>query len=171
MSMILFRRPVAKVVTAAIFLIALGGIGGASPAGVFSGLDGSWRGDGSIRWTSGETERIRCQGTYEVDPSGNRLEQRLTCASDASKLNITSSIVYNPEAGVITGSWNERSHNVGGWVSGNARPMAIDALLQSSDKKFRSTVSVVTRGQQQTVSIVPQGLDVTGVTVALQRSR
>ena len=109
--------------------------------------------------------------TYEVDPSGNRLEQHLTCASDASKLNITSSIVYNPEAGVITGSWNERSHNVGGWVSGNASPMAIDALLQSSDKKFRSKVSVVTRGQQQTVSIVPQGLDVTGVTVALRRSR
>lgn len=171
MSMIQFTRPVAKVFTAAITLIWLGGVVGASPAGVFSGLDGSWRGDGSITWTSGETERIRCQGTYEVDPSGNRLEQRLTCASDASKLNITSSIVYDPEAGVITGSWNERSHNVGGWVSGNARPAAIDALLQSSDKKFRSKVSVMTRGQQQTVSIMPQGLDVAGVTVALQRSR
>ena len=169
MSMILFRRPVAKVVTAAIFSITLSGIGGASPAGVFSGLDGSWRGDGSIRWTSGETERIRCQGTYEVDRSGDRLEQHLTCASDTSKLIITSSIVYNPEAGVITGSWNEGSHNIGGWVSGNASPTAIDALVQSSDKKFSSKVSVVTRGQQQTVSIVPQGLDVTAVTVALRR--
>jgi hypothetical protein len=157
------------VVTAAIFSITLSGIGGASSAGVFSGLDGSWRGDGSIRWRSGETERIRCQGTYEVDRSGNRLEQHLTCASDAMKLNITSSIVYNPEAGVITGSWNEGSHNVGGWVSGNASPTAIDALVQSSDKKFSSKVSVVTRGQQQTVSIVPQGLDVTAVTVALRR--
>jgi len=156
---------------AALFLAGASASSAASPAGVFSGLDGSWRGEGSIKWTSGETERIRCQGSYEVDPSGDRLEQRLTCASDASKLNITSSIVYNPEAGVITGSWNERSHNVSGWVSGNARPMAIDALLQSSDKKFGSQVSVVTRGQQQTVSIVPQGLDVTGVTVALQRSR
>ena len=169
MSMILFRRPVARVVTAAIFSIALSGIGAASPAGVFSGLDGSWRGDGSIRWKSGKTERIRCQGTYEVDRSGDRLEQHLTCASDTSKLNITSSIVYNPEAGVITGSWNEGSHNIGGWVSGNASPTAIDALVQSSDKKFSSKVSVVTRGRQQTVSIVPQGLDVTAVTVALRR--
>lgn len=171
MSMILFRRPVAKVVTAAIFLIALGGVGGTNPVGVFSGFNGSWRGDGSIRWTSGETERIRCQGSYEVDRTGNRLEQHLICASDASMLNITSSIVYNPAAGVITGSWNERSHNVGGWVSGNARPMAIDALLQSSNKKLTFKVSVVTRGRQQDVSIVPEGLDVTGVTVALQRSR
>lgn len=61
MSMVLFRRPVAKVIAAAIFSIALNGISGASPAGVFSGLDGSWRGDGSIKWTSGETERIRCR--------------------------------------------------------------------------------------------------------------
>jgi len=169
MSMVLFRRPVVEVVMAAIFSVILIGIGGASPAGVFAGLDGSWRGDGSIKWTSGETERIRCRGTYEVDRGGNQLEQHLTCASDTSKLIITSSIVYNPVAGVITGSWNEGSYNISGWISGNASPTAIDALVQSSDKNFSSKVLVVTRGRQQTVSILPQGLDVRAVTVALRR--
>ncbi len=129
----------------------------------------SWRGDGSIKWNSGETGRIRCQGTYKVGDGGNRLEQKLTCASDSTKLSVTADILYKPEANVITGSWSETGYRVGGWVSGSANANTINARVRSGDNSFNARVTVVTRGARQTVSIKPQGLDVNEVSVTLRR--
>jgi len=159
----------AAAATSLSILVLFAGSAPSSAVGVFSSLAGSWRGDGSIQWTSGETERIRCQGVYTVDAAGNEIKQHLTCASDATKLIIDSTLAYKPDADVITGSWNESSYHVGGWVTGTANPTTINALVQSNDKKFSSRISVVTQGEEQTVSIKPQGLDVSEVSVTLRR--
>jgi hypothetical protein len=138
--------------------------------GLFDGLAGSWRGDGSIGWTTGETERIRCTAIYEVEREGNKLLQNLTCATDSTRLIIKSAITYNPAAGAITGTWTETSYGITGRVTGSASAAKIQAMVQSGDRRFTARVIVVTQGSDQTVTISPQGLDVTEVNVKLRRT-
>lgn len=139
-------------------------------AGLFSGLAGSWRGDGSIGWTSGETERIRCTAIYEVERDGNKLIQNLTCATDSTRLIVKSDITYNPAAGAITGSWTETSYGLNGFVTGRANASTIKANVRSTDKRFSARVTVVTNGSSQTVTIAPDGLEVKEVSVQLRRT-
>jgi hypothetical protein len=142
----------------------------AAAAGIFSGLGGSWRGDGSIGWSTGETERIRCTATYEVEKDGNQLIQNLTCATDSTRLIVKSDITYNPDAGAISGTWAETNYGIRGRVSGRASSGNIQALVTSSDARFKARVTVVTSGGNQTVTIAPQGIDVTEVSVRLRRA-
>lgn len=142
---------------------------GVMAAGLFSGLAGSWRGEGSIAWTTGETERIRCTATYEVEKDGNQLIQNLNCATDSTKLTVKSDITFNSKAGSITGTWTETNYGIAGVVSGSASTGKIQAIVKSTDKRFTARVNVVTKGSDQTVTIMPEGLDVTNVSVALKR--
>jgi hypothetical protein len=139
-------------------------------AGLFTGLAGDWRGDGSIGWSSGETERIRCTATYEVGGDGNSLQQTLTCATDSTRLIVKSDIRYNPDAGAITGTWSEANYGITGRVTGRASSGTIKAIVASGDKRFTARVTVVTSGSNQTVTITPQGLEVTEVSVKLKRT-
>ncbi len=142
---------------------------GALAAGLFSGLAGSWKGEGSIGWSTGETEHLRCTATYEVEGSGNKLTQNLTCATDSARLIIKSDISYNPDAGAISGTWMETSYGINGRVTGSATASKIQAIVQSSDKRFTARVSVVTQGATQTVTITPENIEVTQVSVKLRR--
>lgn len=142
----------------------------ANAAGLFAGMEGAWRGDGSIAWSTGETERMRCNAKYEVENDGNRIVQELTCATDSTRLVIKSTITFNPDAGAITGSWSETSYGINGFVTGTASSNSVKAMVKSRDNRFRARVTVVTKGSAQTVSIVPEGIDVTEVSVALKRA-
>ncbi len=141
----------------------------AAAAGLFDGMGGAWKGDGSIAWTTGETEHMRCTAKYEVQKEGNRIVQGLTCATDSTRLIIKSTITYNPAAGAITGDWSETSYGINGYVTGTANATSVNALVQSTDHRFTAKVTVITRGTDQTVTIAPQGLDVTNVAVKLKR--
>ena len=164
-----FKRPRGFVAA----LILASWWGAASPAaagGLFEGMEGAWRGDGSIAWTTGETERMRCQAKYEVEREGNRITQNLTCATDSTRLVVKSTITFNPDAGAITGNWSETSYGINGYVSGTASTGSVKALVKSTDNRFKARVTVTTRGSDQTVSIAPEGIDVTEVAVKLRRS-
>ncbi len=138
-------------------------------AGLFAGLSGSWRGDGSIAWSTGETERIRCTAVYEVEKEGNQLIQTLTCATDSTRLIVKSDITYNPDAGAISGTWVETSYGVSGRVTGSANAARIQAVVQSADRRFTARVTVATRGDTQTVKITSD-LELQEVNVQLKRT-
>jgi hypothetical protein len=139
-------------------------------AGLFEGLAGAWRGEGSIGWTTGETERIRCTAKYVVGTGGNQLVQNLTCATDSTRLVVKSDITYVPAAGALRGSWSETTYGINGNVTGRANAATIRANVQSNDKRFTALVVVTTKGDEQSVTITPEGIDVTGVSVTLRRS-
>jgi len=157
---------------AALVLSTLGISTPAFAEGLFQGMAGAWRGDGSIAWTTGETERLRCQAKYEVEREGNRIIQSLTCATDSTRLIVKSNITYNPDAGAITGDWSETSYGINGYVTGTANTGVVNALVQSSDSahRFKARVTVKTSGSNQSVTIAPQGIDVTEVAVMLRRT-
>lgn len=155
---------------AAIAALALAGLSsGAAAAGLFAGLEGSWRGDGSIEWSTGETERMRCTAKYKTENEGNKLVQDLTCATDSTRLVIASTINFNPKAGAITGTWSEKSYGITGSVSGRAGTGSIQALVETPDDRFTARVTVLTKGNRQEVSIKPEQLEVRDVSVKLQK--
>jgi len=142
----------------------------AAAAGLFVGMEGSWRGEGTIDWKTGETERMRCTAKYEVENEGNKLIQSMTCATDSTRLVIKSTITYNPDAGAVTGTWAETSYGISGFVTGNASPGKVQAQVKSADNRFNARVNVTLRGAEQTVSILPRNFDVTAVEVTLRRT-
>ena len=69
--------------------------------------------------------------------------------------------------GAISGSWSEASRNASGTISGRAAGDHIEAAARG--ESFSANLSLTTRGGQQTVSIRPQGTNVTAVSIALNR--
>ncbi len=138
-------------------------------AGLFGGLAGSWRGDGSVAWSTGETERIRCTAEYTVDDDGNGLVQKLVCATDSWKSVITTDIKYNSGAGAITGTWSETSYGANGRVTGRATSNKIQAFVESTDKRLKARLTVVTQGNSQTVTLTSD-IELKEVTVNLRRA-
>lgn len=145
----------------------------ASPAfaeGLFAGMAGSWRGEGSLKWSTGENERMRCTAKYEVAEDGNKIMQEMVCATDSTRLVVKSDITYRPAAGVITGSWSERGYGINGWVSGTASSGRIQANVESRDKSFSAKVGILLQNGVQIVTIQPTNLDVTEALVTMQPS-
>lgn len=135
-------------------------------AGPFTNLAGSWSGGGQIAMADGNTEQLRCRASYNTDGSGNALRLNLRCASASYNFELGSDVTY--EGGQLSGRWSEASRNVSGSVSGTATTSQIQAT--ASGQNFSANLSLVTRGNRQTVSIRSQGSDIAGVSLALNRN-
>lgn len=136
--------------------------------GLFNGLAGSWAGNGTIKMSNGSTERIRCSGTYVVSNNGDKLQQNLVCKSDSYDLKLRGNLDYKPNPDIITGTWTEATYNTVGKVSGRVRSGQIRASIQGDG--FLAQLTMVNRGNQQTVSISSKGSTVTNVSVTLRKS-
>jgi len=165
-----WRYRALRIAAAAAAFAAIAASASEAAPGLFTNMAGKWRGDGSLSWTTGEVERIRCQATYEVEGDGNKITQSLTCATDSTKLVVKSTITYRPAAGAIVGDWREATYGINGRVSGSASAGRIRALVQSGDKNFTARVTVVTRGREQDVLIRPENFNVTEVAVKLRKT-
>ncbi len=115
---------------------------------------------------NGSSERIRCRAAYRVGGGGTALHQDLRCASDSYKFDVTSDL--QSSGGSISGTWSESSRNVSGTVSGTASGGQVRARVEGG--AFTATITVITSGKHQTVTIVPVGTDVKGVAVAMARA-
>ena len=138
-------------------------------SGLFAGLSGSWSGTGTIKLSSGASERIRCKGTYVVDGGGDNLQQTLVCASDSYDIKMKGSLGYKPNAGIVSGTWTETTYNTVGKVSGRVRSGQIRASIQGEG--FLAQLTMVTRGNQQSVTITSKGSTVTDVSINLRKSK
>ncbi len=133
----------------------------------FAALAGSWSGAGRIDLQDGSSERIRCRASYSVGDGGLSFQQQLRCASDSYKFNVNSNILSH--GGSLSGTWSEATRNLSGSVSGNATTSRIEARV--SGGAFSAGLNVFTNGNQQGVTIVPQGTDVKGVTVTMVKAK
>jgi hypothetical protein len=134
--------------------------------GPFAGLAGSWSGSGAVSLPNGARERIRCRATYTVGSGGNSLQQSLRCASDSYHFELRSSV--NSDGSSISGSWSESTRNLNGRVSGRARGNQITALVEANG--FSATITIVTNGSRQSVSIRSLSHELAGATISLSRS-
>jgi hypothetical protein len=123
--------------------------------GPFADLAGSWSGTGTLRPSNGAAERIRCKANYR--PRGNsqhEIDLDLSCVSDSYKFELTGQFTAD-ERNEITGSWNERSRNIGGTVIGSAHGDRVDVHVESSG--FAADLTMLTRNRRQSVTIDSHG--------------
>jgi len=137
----------------------------AMAAGPFSGLNGRWVGTGQIQLQNGSRETIHCRASYEVGPSGRAMHQSLRCASDSYNFELRSDVESNGNQ--IFGNWSERTRNVSGKLSGQARRGRIEVDVQS--ETFNAQLILVSHGSRQTVTISSEGTQFTGAKIALRR--
>ncbi|HYS47513.1 MAG TPA: hypothetical protein VEM36_01930, partial [Xanthobacteraceae bacterium] len=151
----------AAVLTLSLPLLASPGYGQSGP---FAGMAGNWSGSGTIT-TTGGSERIRCRVRYIISDGGMAMQQELRCASDSYRFDVSSSVAYRGDG--ISGTWSESTRGVSGNVIGRARSGSIAARVDGPG--FSASLSIQTSGQSQSVSIKPQGADITSVAVNLRR--
>jgi hypothetical protein len=133
----------------------------------FAGMAGAWSGGGRVDLQDGTSERIRCRATYSVGGGGSTLQQQLRCASDNYRFEVSSSV--ESQGGSLSGSWSEATRNVTGQVSGRAAAGRVQARVDAG--AFTADLTVHTSGNQQSVSIVPQGADIRVVAVTMRKGQ
>jgi hypothetical protein len=132
----------------------------------FGRFTGSWSGSGTITAQSGTRERIRCRGRYTANETGNTLNLGLRCASDSYTFELQSDINY--DGGNISGSWNEVTRQVFGSLFGRSSSSRIEATAHSVG--FTATLSITTRGNNQSVSIKSPGSEISEVAISLAKA-
>jgi hypothetical protein len=151
--------------------IALVGLGAqaqpvAPAANPFSDLPGSWNGTGTIALANGTTERLRCQATYQLVSGGTTLQQSLRCASDSYSFDLRADVEL--QGASLAGTWMDVSRNAGGRISGQATRGQVQALVQGPG--FSAGLALVTRGNQQSVTIRSQGTELSQVSIVLRKT-
>ena len=138
----------------------------ASTASPFQKFVGAWSGGGQIIATNGHREAIRCRAEYSMAKSGSALNQAIVCASESSKLNITTYAEATGET--IQGYWSEATRDVSGHLTGR---IAADGRFDGeiSAAAFTASISLTSNGRSQAVSIKPRGGDISDVRIELGR--
>jgi hypothetical protein len=131
----------------------------------FAGMAGVWSGSGTIMLDSGASERIRCRATYAVSSDGDGLNQNLVCASDSYKFDLKSDVIA--KNGSLSGTWSEVTRNVTGSLEGRAGAGQFNVVV--SAPAFTANLSMMTRGNKQTVSITSQS-QIKGASISLSRT-
>lgn len=150
----------------ALWLSAYGG-GNAQGLVPFQKLAGHWSGNGTIELSNGTQEPIRCRAAYDVLEQQSNLQLNIRCASESYGFDLRASATY--AAGAITGTWSEATRNAAGTISGKADGDRFQVVAKGPS--FTATLTLVTRGNRQSVTIQSQDdkTRVKGASIALQR--
>jgi hypothetical protein len=134
--------------------------------GPFAGFNGLWTGAGKIKLATGAEERIRCRAVYAEGDGGRALQQSLRCASDSYNFELHSDV--ESHGNQINGNWNETTRNVGGTLSGRAKPGTLEVRV--NNPSFSADLTLVSHGDVQTVTIRSEGTQLAGASMSLRRS-
>jgi len=138
---------------------------GHAQSGPFAGFDGAWTGTGTVTLSDGTNEHLRCKADYKVNGTGLGLKQKLECASDSYKFDLTSDVTSQGDR--ISGNWSETSRNIFGNLQGTAGGGTIDVFVEASG--FAANLTLRTNGTRQTVQISSKG-EIRGVNITMVKS-
>jgi hypothetical protein len=133
-------------------------------SGPFAGFDGTWSGKGTVTFSDGATERIRCKAQYKVDGAATGLQQSLRCASDGYKFDLSSDVTS--QTGSVSGTWSEATRNINGTLRGRVTDGRINVIAEAAG--FAATLTMATHGGKQSVSISSDG-EIRGVSITMVR--
>jgi hypothetical protein len=163
---ILRARPsfflVAVALTTVFTIAPSNGLEAADPS-AFDTLLGSWRGGGQMQLSEGRTERLKCNAYYTG--GGSRLGLAILCQGESSNVHIRSKL--SQSGGRITGTWEERTFNAEGNVSGQATGDKISLQISGG---VTGTMLVSYSRSRQRVAISTQGIALKSVSIDLTRS-
>jgi hypothetical protein len=146
----------------ALFAFAAGAADATSP---LAQLDGTWSGSGRIDLTNGESEGLKCTAYYTPKEGGAEVGVALRCASASNKVELRANLVSDGSR--VSGSWEERTFNASGTVTGQASATQIKLAINGGG--FSGSMAVTTTGKSQVISVLTAGLALKAVNVKLQR--
>jgi hypothetical protein len=138
--------------------------GAACAATPFSDLGGTWSGSGRVRLESGRSEAIRCNANYVPRSGGTTMGLSLRCASPSNRIELRASLSLRGSR--VSGSWEERSFNAAGSVSGRASGGTLRLRFSGS---IVGSMLVTTSGRSQSISVRTEASALQGVNVSLRR--
>jgi hypothetical protein len=138
----------------------------AAAATPFDVLKGSWGGDGSLSFESGQDEKLACSGYYKSSDGGNSLTLAIRCTGPQSKLELRSKLGYM--GGKVSGSWEERTFNASGSASGVATPSSL-RLQVSGSLSGSMSIEFSPSSQSVSISISTSGAGLKGAQFSLSR--
>ena len=130
----------------------------------FVGLNGTWSGAGQFRLENGKMETIRCSANYVPRASGLGLSLR--CASASNRVELRANLTSKGDH--VSGTWEERSYNASGRVSGIATGDTIRLNIEGGG--LAGTMLVRTTGGSQSISVRTDTTALKGVTINLRRN-
>jgi hypothetical protein len=142
------------------------GLQAALAAGPFDGLNGLWSGSGTLTFSSGTKEALRCRVQY-VQNAETNITQALRCASDSYRFEINAYFASNN--GGLTGNWAELTQEISGTVSGTVTGGQIVGSLHGPG--FVAQLSVLTNGNRQTVSIQADLEEIESVAIEVRKAQ
>ena len=132
-------------------------------ANIFAALAGSWSGGGAVRLANGKREKLRCRAYYTMRGSTG-LGIAIRCASPSGKIHMRGALKKG--GSTISGTWEERTYNVGGSVSGRATGSSLSLSIRGS---ISGSLSISLRGKKQTVNLSTGGNEMQGVSLSFRR--
>ena len=90
------------------------------------------------------------------------LKQKLQCASDSYKFDLTSDVTSQGDR--ISGNWSEKSRNMFGNLQGTAGGGRIEVFVEANG--FAANLTLRTNGNKQTVQINSKG-EIRGVNITM----
>lgn len=157
------RRAIAvRAVAAAMAILTSAAAAAENP---FPSLTGSWSGSGHVRLANGQTEALKCKAYYTSKSGGSGLGLAIRCASASNKIDMRASLEYS--GGSVSGSWEERSFNAAGNVTGKASGNRLSLSINGGG--LTGSMSVTTSGTSQSVNISTEGVGFKGVSIDLSR--
>ena len=131
----------------------------------FQDLAGTWRGVGRVQLLTGQSEALSCKAYFTSKDAGAGLGIALACASASNKIDLRAGLSQAGQA--ISGSWEERSFNSTGSVSGTFSNERIELTI---DGTIKATMSIALEGKSQLISIATDGQGFRSVDLELERS-
>jgi hypothetical protein len=131
----------------------------------FQDLAGTWRGVGRVQLLTGQSEALSCKAYFTAKDAGAGLGIALACASASNKIDLRAGLSQAGQA--ISGSWEERSFNSTGSVSGTFSNERIELTI---DGTIKATMSIALEGKSQLISIATEGQGFRSVDLELERS-
>lgn len=129
-------------------------------------LNGTWGGDGSLAFEDGPAEKLTCLGYYKSPSDGKNLSIVIRCHGDPDKLELRAKLDY--DHGKMSGTWEERTYNASGDVTGQASDKSLDLNFSGSlDGKMSIAFSPTTQSVSVTISTANSGLK--GAQISLNR--
>jgi hypothetical protein len=132
-------------------------------ANIFAALAGTWSGGGTVRLANGKREKLRCHAYY-TKKGETGLGIAIRCASPSNKIHMRSSLRKGGSS--VSGTWEERTFNAAGSVSGQATSSTLRLSISGS---VSGSLSISLNGKRQTVRISTGGNEMTGVSLSFRR--
>lgn len=123
--------------------------GVAAETSPFAALAGRWVGEGVLGLRDSPTEKVKCRATYFLAEGKDEASQNIRCATAAGSVEIKS-VVANT-GGVLSGTWQETTRNIGGNLEGKVTPQGFRVQVKSDS--IAANMDIIVRGDKQVVEV------------------